>query len=116
MSITKSAWVTIACTALVVTSVVVMMHQSNDPGTLTVDQTNKVMTLAVPAAEKQMGVTQGQLCFSISLQGLDVGTDQVVAGYDHAAPDNQKHLNKPAVRQFLANLCAADLAPSAISS
>lgn len=105
----KTTLVSIATIAVLVGATTLAIHESAGPGTFTVAQTNAIMNVAVPIAEQKMSVTQGQLCFSISLQGLDVGTQQVVDGYDQAAPANRKRLNKQAVHDYLASLCSADL-------
>lgn len=89
---------------------VAVMRSTDGPGTFTPAQTSRMMEIAVQVVEKQDGINDGQLCFAASLQGVDVATSQVIQGYESGRPTGQKHMNKGAVRDYLATMCAVDLA------
>lgn len=84
---------------------------SSSIGTYTAAQTTGLMESAMQTYEHETSLTTSQVCYGISLQGVDVGTQQVISGYESARTGTQDHLDTQAVHDYLQSLCAKDLTP-----
>lgn len=88
--------------------------ESPGVGTYSATQTATLLSSALPTAEAQLAVTDGQFCYAITLQGTSVGADQLIGGYENTRKNPIEHLDRQAVINFLTAHCAADLASTTV--